>query len=301
FDIVEGKICVAGRLAETPAEVGHHLLVDEVVVLQHPCDPLAMDRGREQLRQRGGNGLHQRALTHEIYVSLDGKSRSRQGAGHGCYVVTVEAEPIRQDEPPLDPAFLLTAAVMVENAVNPLAAQLAIGRAAHQGGILPRHRGLVAVPVERPCLHLALVELARVKQAVERVLVVVALGADGADLPLELFGRHRAHHRRTSMPSWAISQPAASIQARSGEPRLRAGFELLMCVKMRRPTLSLARAATEPSGPDMLICPMRRPVFCDRPCTIISSSVKSVPSKRMAAAPDMRRRSGGSTAGQPGT
>src|SRR5690606_6145689 len=72
FDIVEGKICVAGRLAETPAEVGHHLLVDEVVVLQHPCDPLAMDRGREQLRQRGGNGLHQRALTHEIYVSLDG-------------------------------------------------------------------------------------------------------------------------------------------------------------------------------------------------------------------------------------
>src|SRR5690606_13013131 len=117
-----------------------------------------------------------------------------------------------------------------------------VGSAAHQGGVLARHRSLVAVAVERPGLHLALVEPAGVEQAVERVLVVVALSADRADLLLELLGRHRAH-RMTSMPSWATSQPAASIQARSGEPCLSAGFELLICVKMRRPTWSPASAA----------------------------------------------------------
>src|SRR5690606_27191902 len=152
------------------------------------------------------------------------------------------------------------------------------------------HRCLVAVAIERPGLHLAFVELAGMEEAVERVLVVIALGADRTDLLLELLWRHRLRHRMTSMPSWAISQPAASTQFRSGEPWRSAGFELLICVKMRRPASSPARAATEPSGPDMLMWPMRRPVFCDSPCPIISSSVKSVPSNRMAAAPDMRRR-----------
>src|SRR5690606_16028077 len=110
-------------------------------------------------------------------------------------------------------------------------------------------------------LHLAFVELAGMEEAVERVLVVVTLGADRADLLLELFWRQRSRHKMTSMPSRAISHPAASTQARSGEPCRNTGFELLMCVKMRRPASSPASASTEPSGPDMLMWPMRRPVF----------------------------------------
>ena len=84
--------------------------------------------------------------------------------------------------PPSSPPI----AVVVEHAVHPLAAQLAVVHAAHQRGVLARHGRLVAVAVERPGLHLALVELAAVQQAMERMLVVVALGADRADGGLEL-------------------------------------------------------------------------------------------------------------------
>ena len=128
--------------------------------------------------------------------------------------------------PPSSPAV----AVVVEHAVHPFAPQLAVVHAAHQGGVLARHAGLVAVAVERPGLHLALVELAAVQQAMERVLVVVALGADLADGRLQL-GRVviRRAHRRISMPSKATSQPARSTARRSGPPSRSAGLELFMC------------------------------------------------------------------------
>ena len=86
--------------------------------------------------------------------------------------------------PPSSPSL----AVVIEHAVHPFAPQLAVERAAHQGGVLARHARLVAVAVERPGLHLALVELAAVQEAMEGVLVVVALGADRADGRFQLGG-----------------------------------------------------------------------------------------------------------------
>ena len=52
-------------------------------------------------------------------------------------------------------------------------------------------RFLIAIAVERPGLHLSLVELAAMQQLMERVLVVIALGADRADRGLEFLGRQR--------------------------------------------------------------------------------------------------------------
>jgi len=116
-----------------------------------------------------------------------------------------------------------------EQAMHPFAAQVAVVHTAHQGRVLTRHARLIAVAVERPGLHLALVELAAVQQAVEGVLVVVALGADRADGGLELGRGHEAGHRPISMPSKAISQPARSTWARSGLSSRRTGLELFMC------------------------------------------------------------------------
>ena len=58
-----------------------------------------------------------------------------------------------------------------------------------------------------------------------------------------------------------------------------------MCTKIFRATPSVAKAAIEPSGPLMLMWPMRDPVLPIRPCSIISFSCQSVPSKKTSAAP----------------
>src|SRR5215470_17532489 len=159
---------------------------------------------------------------------------------------------------------------MIEEPVHPFAPQLAVQRAAHQCGILARHRRLVAIAIERPRLHLALAQLASVQQVVKGVLVVVALGSDLADLSLELDRRHRLAHISISMPSQAISQPAASTSSRSGLPSRRAGLELLMWTKMRRFTSNVLNAASDPCAPVIAMWPMRWPVLAERPCTIIS-------------------------------
>ena len=83
---------------------------------------------------------------------------------------------------------------MVENAVDPIAPDLAVVTAAHQRRVLPRHGGLIAIAVERPGLDLALVQLAAMQKGMKRMLVVIALGADGAELLLEFLGTHDLGH-----------------------------------------------------------------------------------------------------------
>ena len=103
-------------------------------------------------------------------------------------VVAVEAEAVGQHEPALDAAGVVARAVVLEHAMDPVAAQLAVVDAADEGGVLARDGGLIAVAVERPGRDLALVQLAAVQELMERVLVVIALGADGLDRGLELLG-----------------------------------------------------------------------------------------------------------------
>ena len=138
--------------------------------------------------KRRGDGLHQRAFAHERHVGLHGKARGRQRPAHGSDVLAVEPEGVGEHQPALDAAFLAAGAIVVENAMHPFAAQLAVVHPADEGGVLARHAGLVAVAVESPGLHLALVELAAVQKAMEGMLVVVALGADRADGRLQLLG-----------------------------------------------------------------------------------------------------------------
>src|ERR1700730_6907396 len=128
---------------------------------------------------------------------------------------------------------------MVGDPMPPLAAQFAVLAARDQRSVLARDRRLIDEAVERPGLHLALVELAVVQKTVERMQIMVAHGSDGAQRRLERIGSHglRGHvyvHGETSIPSNAISQPAAFTFASSVDPSMRIGFELLMWMRMRR-------------------------------------------------------------------
>ena len=173
------------------------------------------------------------------------------------HIVARQAEAVGQDQPALDAAGLLAEAVVIVDAMDPFAAQLAIMHAADEGGVLARHRLLIAIAVERPGLHLALVELAAVQQLMKRMLVVIALGADGADRGLEFGGRPERRKvvrgaasfiARTSMPSSPIVQPAARGARARSNAASSTGLELLMWTNTFRSTPSVAKAAIEPSG-----------------------------------------------------
>ena len=53
---------------------------------------------------------------------------------------------------------------------------------------------MIAIAVERPGLDLALAQLAAMQKLMKGVLVVVALGTDGAELLLKFLGTHDLGH-----------------------------------------------------------------------------------------------------------
>src|SRR5262249_12062724 len=125
--------------------------------------------------------------------------------------LAVEPKAIGEHEPALDPAFLLAVTVMVHDAMNPVAPELAIMTAAHQGRVLARNGGLVAVAVERPGLQLALIQLSAMQQLMEGMLVVVALGADGAKLLLKLLGTHDLGHGIVSRVAQCLARIRVTV------------------------------------------------------------------------------------------
>jgi hypothetical protein len=90
---------------------------------------------------------------------------------------------------------------MVEDAFDPVAAELAVGGAGQQCGILAGHRRLIAIAVQRPSLHLAFIQRTGMQQMMEWMLIVVALGPHGADVGLQFLGRKQQGQRVSSMPS----------------------------------------------------------------------------------------------------
>ena len=143
----------------------------------------------------------------------------------------VEAEAVGQFQPALDAAVAWTAAVVVLDALAPFATQIGIVHAGQDGGVLDRDHRLVIVAVQCPGLHFAARAFPAMQPAVERVQVVVALGADRAQGRLKrrriqqpVF--RRGAHRTISIPSYATSHPARSTAPRSGEPSMRTGFVL---------------------------------------------------------------------------
>src|SRR6185503_2943686 len=174
--------------------------------------------------------------------------------------------------------------------------------------VLARDRAPVEIAVQRPGLHLPLVELAAMQQPVERMQIVIARCTDVAQHRFEVIGvverdaladrqggHLRSHiplghdiHSVISVPSAGICQPACSTAFRSSEPASRAGLELLICRNSFRPISRPARLSIAPCSPDIEICPIPCPVLVPSPWTINSSSRHTVPSKNTSAAPARR-------------
>ena len=109
------------------------------------------------------------------------------------------------------------APVVVLDPLAPGAAQVGILDPAHEGRVLHGDAGLVHPAVDDPGADLVRGAVAAMQAAVERVLVVIALGADLAQPRLEGIARRGlairgggvVGHSEISIPSRPICQPAA--------------------------------------------------------------------------------------------
>src|SRR5882762_3880348 len=193
---------------------------------------------------------------------------------------------------------------MVLDPVPPFKPDAAVAEARDHHRVLDRNGALVIIAVQRPGLHLSLVQFAAVQQPVERMQIVIARGADMAERSFQFLGavqgraataRDGGHfvpwsdvHSVISVPSAGICQPACSAIVRSAESRSSAGLELLICRKIFLPISRPARLSIAPAPPDIAICPMPCPVLLPRPAAISSSSRHTVPSKKINGAPATR-------------
>jgi len=136
---------------------------------------------------------------------------------------------------------------MIHQTAAPLAANFRIRAAGNQARIFNRDHCLVVIPVQRPGLNLPLGALSGVKEFVKRVQAMIARRADLAQPSFELICRQKLQ-MTISIPSAAISNPAASTSRRSGESLIKIGLVLLMCVNIRRAVKPPSRRSV-PSGP----------------------------------------------------
>ena len=197
-------------------------------MLEKPRDALTVDGGREQLGQGRGDGVEQGMLGNKTDVGLDGEFCRGKRAVGGFHVVTVQPDPFGELEPAFDAAVAWLSAIVILDPATPFPTQVGIHHLRDQGGVLPGDGALVTIPVEHPSLDLALGRLAAVQEFMERMLVVIALVADGVEPRFQFLGAEDIAHRVISMPSWLIFQPWASTSWRSGVSSSRVGLELLM-------------------------------------------------------------------------
>ena len=95
---------IARGLCQPAFEIGHHKIIDEIIILKHADDALAMDRRREELGERGGDCDDERLFAHEAHIGFDDVPRRRQRTTHRYDIFAVESETVGKDEPPFDPS-----------------------------------------------------------------------------------------------------------------------------------------------------------------------------------------------------
>ena len=158
---------------------------------EHGGDALGDDGRREKFGERRGDGLQQRAVPHEMHIGVHGEARLGQDQRGAFHDRAIKANPLGQLEPALDAAGLAAVTVMILDPPPPFAPFLGRRQASHQRGILGRDRGLIIIAIERPGLHLCPVQLAIMQQAMERMVDMIALGADLPQRSFQFIGREK--------------------------------------------------------------------------------------------------------------
>jgi hypothetical protein len=123
-----------------------------------------------------------------MHVGLHRKPRRGQDAFGRFHIGAVEPEPLGQFQPALDTALAADIAVVILDAVPPFDPCGAVAEPGDHHRVLERDRALVEIAVQRPGLHLSLVELSAMQQPVEWMQIVIARGADVAEHRFELIG-----------------------------------------------------------------------------------------------------------------
>jgi hypothetical protein len=146
------------------------------------------------------------SVSDEAMPSRIGRSRTKLTYASTAKRVPVQPDAFGELQPAFDAAGAGSIAVMVDDAPAPFPAQLRRRQLRQGMGVLDRDHRLVIVAVQRPRLDLRLRQLAAVQQLVERMQMMIALGADGAQRRFEFVGPKQAIalfrlHGLTSMPS----------------------------------------------------------------------------------------------------
>ncbi len=218
---------VPRRLLRARAEVAQPRLRDPGIVLLEGRQPLAHDRARRQLRERGRDAGQKIVRLDEADVVVARLAHAGQHQPQARHLVPIESDGFGEGEPLLEAAFAGALSVVVVDPAYPLPAEGRALRLAEDDPVLERNARLVVVAVAHPGPKLGGAEPAFVHAQVERVAVVVPLGQDLAQPGFEP-GRGGRAHTSSSRPSSAISTPAARTQARSLPRASRIGFVLLM-------------------------------------------------------------------------
>src|SRR5262249_45431739 len=146
-------------------------------------------------------------------------------------LLAVEADAVGQAQPQLEPGLAGLVAVVIADAADPHPPAVRVLGLGTADPVLDGDPGLGGVGGWHPRAQLPAGQAPLVHQRVIAMVIVVsrfALAADPGDELIPREGRpERRRHTATSMPSWAISHPAASADLRSGPSSRRTGFVLL--------------------------------------------------------------------------
>src|SRR3990172_3362604 len=200
-----------------------------------------MDRRREQLREGGGDGLHQRMGLNKEHIPIYREAHGGKHEAEAFDILPSHSGRLGQHEPLVYPALPFFGAIMIDDPMDPRPAEGRIVGLAQDGRILFRNETLIVETVGDPGMQLSLRQLPFVHQQVERVLVVIPFLAHRSESLRKfihaqpLWGSARVHsfsffgsYTSRSMPSNATSHPAFSTIRRSEESSISIGFVLLM-------------------------------------------------------------------------
>src|ERR1700709_586473 len=111
-------------------------------------------------------------------IGIHRKARRRKDALRGLDISAVEPKTFSELQPAFDTALGIEISIVILNAMPPFETDIAVAKTRDHHRILDRNGALVVVAVQRPGLHLSLIELAAVQQPMKRMQVMIAGRAD---------------------------------------------------------------------------------------------------------------------------
>src|SRR5690606_17704599 len=148
-----------------------------------------VDGRREEFGQRAAGRFLPDRTACEVDVGVHGKTHPWQHQFLRQDLLAIEADRLGQTQPGFDTALLSRSAIVIDDALNPLAARVTIRTVGHDRRVLYWNADLIVETVRDPALDLLACRAAFIHGAVEGVMdmVVVALGTQG------LLERGRGH------------------------------------------------------------------------------------------------------------